>query len=129
MLLWLIDDTPQHHETVAATASLVPGVDFAGFLSAEEGLSAFRKASKDAAKTPDVVLMDFFLGEDRGDRVTSQLRALETPAKRPVIIGYSSVPSGSSAIVDAGADLLLKKLRNNEGINPTLLQWLRQASK
>ena len=126
MILWLIDDTLQHHDTAEATASLVPGVRFAGFMSGAEGLEAFEDAARDLRRVPDVVLMDFFLGDERGDRVTAHLRQLEPAGKRPVIIGYSSVPSGSAAIVAAGADLALKKQRNDDGINPALLEWLRR---
>jgi ActR/RegA family two-component response regulator len=117
----------QHHDTAAATAALVPGVRFAGFATAEEGIDAFRAAVREGGEIPDAVLMDFFLGDDRGDRVTSTLRRLETAAKHPVIIGYSSVPSGSTAIISAGADLSLKKQRNDDGINPALLEWLRRT--
>lgn len=124
MLLWLIDDTMQHHDTAEATAARVPGVRFAGFVSGEEGVEAYRQVAGDVRLAPDVVLMDFFLGDDRGDRVTTRLRRI-AGAKRPVIIGYSSVPSGSAAIVAAGADLVLRKQRDDEGINPALLAWLR----
>jgi CheY-like chemotaxis protein len=127
MLLWLIDDTPQHHATTEATAALVPGVRFVGFTSGEDGVDAFRAAAKDGSRVPDVVLMDFYLGDERGDRVTARLRRLETPAKRPVIIAYSSVASGSASILEAGADLTLQKQRNADGINPALLEWLSQA--
>jgi ActR/RegA family two-component response regulator len=127
MLLWIIDDTPLHHDTVAVTAALVPGVRVAGFASAEEGIAAYRAAVQDVRKIPDAVLMDFYLGDDRGDRVTAKLRRLENHDKRPVIIGYSSVASGSAAILAAGADLSLKKQRNDDGGNPALLEWLRRA--
>jgi CheY-like chemotaxis protein len=129
MNLWLIDDTPQHHATAEATAGLVPGVRFSGFLSGADGIEAFRDAGADADRLPDAVLMDFFLGDERGDHVTARLRELEPAAKRPLIIGYSSVPSGSAAIVAAGADLVLLKQRNEAGINPALLDWLRRAAK
>ena len=127
MILWLIDDTPQHHDTAAATVAQVPGVRFVGFRSAEEGVAAFRAAVRNPRHLPDAVLMDFFLGDGRGDEVTARLRRLEPPGKRPVIIGYSSMPSASAAIVEAGGDLVLKKQCDDTGINPTLLAWLRQA--
>lgn len=126
MLLWLIDDTDGHHRVAAATAALVPGVRFAGFLDAEAGLAAFAAAAPEAL--PDVVLMDFYLGQARGDRVTRRLRELEPATARPVIIGYSSVASGSAAIVAAGGDLVLRKHADRDGINPSLLAWLRGRS-
>jgi len=127
MILWLIDDTLAHHDTAEATALLVPGVTFAGFITGEEGVEAFREAANDAKRLPDAILMDFFIGGERGDQVTAELRRLEPACKRPVIIGYSSVPSGSAAIIAAGADLMLSKQRNDQGINPTLLTWLQRV--
>lgn len=128
MILWLIDDTQQHHDTAAATVAQVPGVRLVGFRSAEEGVEAFRAALRQPRQLPDAVLMDFFLGDGRGDGVTARLRRLEPAGKRPVIIGYSSVPSGSAAIVEAGGDLVLKKQRDENGLNPSLLAWLRGAA-
>ena len=126
MILWLIDDTLQHHGTAEATAGLVPGVDFAGFISGADALEAFRAVHADPARAPEVVLMDFYLGDERGDRLTSHFRQLEHAIQRPVIIGYSSVPSASEAIIAAGGDLMLRKLSNDDGINPVLLDWLQR---
>lgn len=124
MRLWLIDDTPDQHLVAARTASLVAGVDFSGFPSASDGVAAYIQAEQ-AGEPPDVILMDYFLGDDRGDRVTAQLRQLEAAKHSPVIIGYSSVASGSQRIVAAGGNLILRKHATSEGINPTLLRWLR----
>ena len=125
VLLWLIDDTEGNHRVAGATAALVPGVRFRGFLTAAEGITAFARAAKRPAELPDAVLMDYFLGETRGDLVTRRLRELEPAMARPVIIGHSSVASGSAAILAAGADLVLRKHADDEGINPSLLAWLR----
>ena len=120
-LLWLIDDTPMLHGVAEATVELAKGWSYAGWLSGEEACSALRLG----VAWPDVVLMDYYIGDERGDRITRQLRALEPARHRPVIIGYSSVHSASQAIVDAGADLILPKHQDASGINPTLLAWLR----
>ena len=130
MLLWLIDDTADHHRVAAATAALVAGVVFAGFASGRAALTAYARLARPGQPSPrplpDVVLMDFYLGDERGDAVTKRLRALEPASHRPVIIGYSSVRSGSAAIVAAGADLMLPKRSNAAGINPDLLNYLRR---
>ncbi len=124
MHLWLIDDTQHHHQVVAATAAQVPGVVFQGFCDGGSGEWAFTEAVRTGTQ-PDVVLMDFFLGDDRGDQVTRRLRRLERD-RRSVIIGYSSVQTGSQAIVDAGGDLILPKRGNASGINPALLAWVQR---
>lgn len=120
--LWLIDDTPQHHGVAEATARRVGGIAFRGFLDGASGEAAFRRAQDDGS-APDVVLMDFFLGDDRGDAVTRRMRGHER-GRRCTIIGYSSVVSGSEAIVAAGGDLILPKRRNDLGVNPFLERWL-----
>lgn len=122
-LLWLIDDTPQLHSIAEATVELVAGWTYTGFLSGEEALAEFQALIP--AALPAVILMDYYIGDERGDRVTTQLRACESGNRRPVIIGYSSVRSASVAIVAAGADLILPKITNAAGINPSLLTYLR----
>jgi len=125
VLLWLIDDTEGNHRITGATAALVPGVRFRGFLTAEEGIAAFSLAARRPDELPDAVLMDYYLGDLRGDQVTRRLRELEPASARPVIIGHSSVASGSAAILAAGGDLVLRKHADDDGINPSLLAWLR----
>lgn len=123
MQVWLIDDTHHHHQVVAATVALVPAVQFRGFLEGASAVSAFAEAVRQGNQ-PEAVLMDFFLGDDRGDVVTRRLRQCEK-TQRSVIIGYSSASSGSEAIIAAGGDLSLPKRSNDAGINPHLLRWLQ----
>jgi ActR/RegA family two-component response regulator len=124
LVLWLIDDTSHHHQVAAATVARVPGVEFHGYHDGASGYAAFAEAQS-VGKSPNVVLMDFFLGDDRGDRLTTRLRALERGQQRCTIIGYSSVASGSEAIVAAGGDLIIPKRGNQGGVNPFLLTWLQ----
>jgi len=127
MQVWLIDDTHHHHQVVADTVALVQGVHFRGFLEGGSGISAFVEAVRQDTQ-PEAVLMDFFLGDDRGDVVTRRLRQCEN-TQRSVIIGYSSASSGSEAIIAAGGDLSLPKRSNDGGINPHLLRWLQARVK
>lgn len=130
VLLWLVDDSPHHHAVAAATAARVAGIRFAGFLTAAGATAAFARAARGrGASVPDVVLMDYYLGDGRGDQVTRRLRQLEPRTRRPVIIGYSSVRSGSEAIVAAGGDLILRKTGDAEAGNPELLAWLEAAAR
>ncbi len=121
--LWLIDDTPAMHRVADATGAMVDGWDFDGHLNGADAVAAFEHLGDGIP--PDVILMDFYLGDDRGDHVTARLRQRETAHHRPVIVGYSSVRSGSAAILAAGGDLILPKHENSDGINPSLLAYLR----
>ena len=120
--IWLIDDTPHLHVVARATARLAGGWDFTGYLSGEEAVEAFI-AGHDL---PAVILMDFFLGDDRGDLLTARLRDLEPPTSRAVIVGYSSMRAGSEAIIAAGGDVIVTKTQNDAGINPSLLSYLKR---
>ncbi len=119
--IWLIDDTPVLHAVAAATIDHAGGWEFTGYLSGAEAIGDLDAG----APWPEVILMDYYIGPERGDRVTRALRRREPATIRPVIIGYSSVRSASQAIVAAGADLIVPKHQDAEGINPSLLAYLR----
>jgi CheY-like chemotaxis protein len=120
--IWLIDDTPVLHAVAAATVERAGGWEFTGYLSGAEALRDLDAGTP----WPEVILMDYYIGAERGDRVTSQLRSREPATIRPVIVGYSSVRSASQTIVAAGADLIVPKHQDDEGINPSLLAYLRR---
>lgn len=123
-LLWLIDDTPSLHVVAEATVRLVAGWEFFGHFTGYEAIEEYQHLPTEAR--PHVILMDYYIGADRGDSVTAQLRAVITANHRPVIVGYSSVRSGSAAIVAAGGDLIVPKRSNAAGINPDLLNYLHR---
>lgn len=127
MLVWLIDDDPGNHAVAHATVARLPGAAFAGHFSGRAACAALH----DAAHHPDVVLMDFYLAGERGDQVTRRWREAEmlAGARRAIVIGYSSMRSGSEAIVAAGGDAVVPKRSDGTGINPHLLRWLEAHAR
>lgn len=123
-LIWLIDDGESNHQAAIATVALVPGVRLERFYTGVEAIEAFTDIEAQGGRPPDAVLMDFFLAGERGDHITAALREAEV-SSRPVIVGYSSVASGSAAIVAAGGDLVVRKHADDRGVNPSLANWLR----
>jgi CheY-like chemotaxis protein len=124
MLIWLIDDSRDHHLVADSTLARLPGVGITHHYDGVGALAEYAALQADPAQpAPAVVLMDYFLGAERGDLVTRRLRALERRS-RAVIVGYSSVASGSARIVEAGGDLVLRKHCDQSGINPSLLRYL-----
>jgi hypothetical protein len=119
-LLWQIDDHDGWLALSAATVARVPGWGFRGFTGPDAALAAWQ----DGDPRPDAILVDYYLGDHRGDEVAAVLRELDA---RVVIIGHSSVPSCSARIVLAGGDLVLPK-RAEGGINRALLAWLRDGA-
>jgi CheY-like chemotaxis protein len=123
--LWLIDDTRDHHATVRATLRGVRRVEFTGFTVAAEAIDGFAALARAApAELPSIVLMDYFLGTTHGSEVTKRLRELQPAGAGLTIVGYSSVAAGSRAIVEAGGDLIVRKVRTESGVNPLLLRFL-----
>ena len=121
-LLWHIDDGQHLLAVSAATAARTASWRFEGFLTGHEALLTYRKRPVD--QRPNAVLMDYFIGEERGDAVTRALRRLDPRPGRTRIIGHSSVRRASEAIVAAGGDVILRKHQDSTGINPDLLDWL-----
>jgi CheY-like chemotaxis protein len=125
LLVWLIDDTAEHHATARATLADMRGVAFAGYIDAGEAIETFsRLAADEPALLPRVVLMDFYLGDWRGDTATRELRRLQPGPAPLTIVGYSSVASGSERILAAGGDLVVRKARDDSGRNHYLARWL-----
>jgi len=123
-LLWLIDDGESNHQAAIATVAALPWVRLERFYTGVEAVEAFADIEAQGGRAPDAVLMDFFLVGERGDHITTALRQAEVRS-RPVIIGYSSVASGSAAIIAAGGDLVVRKHADDRGVNPSLANWLR----
>jgi FixJ family two-component response regulator len=124
-LVWLIDDTAEHHATARATIAALPGWQLTGYLDAAEAVAAFTAlATKKPRDLPAVVLMDFFLGGTYGNLVTAELRKLQPVGAPITIVGYSSVASASAAIVAAGGDVIVRKHRDERGMNPSLERFL-----
>jgi ActR/RegA family two-component response regulator len=124
-LVWLVDDTAEHHDTARATMGALPGWELVGYLDAAAAVRDFAAIVKQKPRNlPEVVLMDFFLGDTHGNVVTAELRALQPVGAPLTIVGYSSVASASAAIVAAGGDMVVRKHRDERGMNPSLERFL-----
>ena len=124
MVIWLVDDSHDHHVVADNTVGRLSGWVLAHFYDGASAVAAYAEVQADPAlPAPMVVLMDYFIGDERGDQVTRALRALEQRS-RAVIIGYSCVASGSARIVEAGGDLVVRKHCDQSGTNPSLRRYL-----
>ena len=126
MRIWLVDDTPRWHGVTASTVALVAGWNLESFHSGPAAMLAFEQlVEHHPHDLPQVILMDFYLGQMRGDAVTEQLRELEPDGHHAVIVGHSSMPHGSELIEMAGGDCSVRKHHDSNGVNPSLLRWLQ----
>jgi CheY-like chemotaxis protein len=125
-IIWLVDDTPQWHTVTGRTVARVSGWQLESFHTGSAAMLAFARMAEHAPATlPTVVLMDFYLGQMRGDAVTEALRELEPPGQHCTIVGHSSMAHGSELIQHAGGDCRIRKHVDERGINPSLLAWLQ----
>lgn len=125
MLVWIVDDADAHHRAAAATIVDLPGFALEGHLEGEAALAEYALRARTAPETlPRIVLMDYYIGDLHGDEVTRRMRGIHAVAFSPVIVGYSSVASGSRSIVEAGGDVVVRKLIAADGTNPDLRIYL-----
>ncbi len=116
-VVWIVDDVAAVHalvrrslptgfEEVCDLVSHVCGGD--ALLDLEIGLDA------DPERLPDVIFMDFFLGDTYGNEVTKKVRELFAAKglRGPYIVGHSSSPPASLEIVRAGGDVAIEKDRS-----------------
>ncbi|MFM2092754.1 MAG: hypothetical protein RLZZ127_3243 [Planctomycetota bacterium] len=122
MDLWVVDDLAGNRDTAVRSAAAA-GWRGRGFASGAEALAA-----RAAGGRPAVVLLDYDLGGERGDRVCRAWRAAETDGAVAVLVGYSSSAACSEAIVAAGADTILPKGRDGSGRNPAVVRFLAAMS-
>jgi CheY-like chemotaxis protein len=116
-VVWVVDDLDANHALVSR--SLPVGWETACELvlhrSGAEALADVALGlDGDPGRLPDVIFMDFFLGDDYGHLVTKKLR--EAFAARgltgPFVVGHSSSPPASLEIVRAGGDVAIEKDRH-----------------
>jgi len=116
-VVWVIDDVDANHALVRR--SLPEGFEsvceLVSHSSAEEALLHVEIGlDADPERLPDVIFMDFFLGDAYGNDVTKKIRdAFAARALAgPFIVGHSSSPPASYEIVRAGGDVAIEKDRH-----------------
>jgi CheY-like chemotaxis protein len=128
--VWLVDDSSDPHQVADRTIAGLSGFELAHFYSGSEAIAAFAQlAGEHPEQLPAVILMDFYLGDERGDAVTVALRCLEPQRTHATIVGYSSVQSASERIVASGGDVVVRKHRGADGVNPSLRRFLLAVAR
>lgn len=123
-LLWLVDDTEHWHAVTRATlAQLDAPPRFESFHSATAALMCWRDRCANG-ELPACVLMDFFLGDARGDEVARAFRAEEPDDHHAIIVGHSTVIDCSERIRHVADGVVVRKHAGPAGTNPSLYKWL-----
>jgi CheY-like chemotaxis protein len=117
VVVWVVDDAAGNHALVRRSlpAGFEAICDVVEHWSGEEALLHVEIGfAGDPERLPDVIFMDFFLGDTYGNEVTKKIRA-EFAAKKlagPFIVGHSSSPPASLEIVKCGGDVAIEKDRH-----------------
>ncbi len=117
VVVWVVDDVEANHALVRRSLPLgfEAICDLVGVSSAEEALLQLEIGlDADPERLPDVIFMDFFLGDSYGNEVTKKIR-VEFAKKKlqgPFIVGHSSAPPASLEIVKCGGDVAIEKDRH-----------------
>ena len=114
-VIWVIDDSPSNHRLVER--SLPPNDGsyvLVTYLSGEDAileLEAYLSEYEGAPHFPDIIFMDYYLGETNGGQVTVTIRKLfeEYNFQGPYIVGHSSMYSCSEVIKTLGGDIAITK--------------------
>ena len=117
VVVWIVDDLEANHALVRRSlpANFETVCELVSHASAEEALLHVEIGlDADPERLPDVIFMDFFLGDAYGNEVTQKIRAafLEKKLAGPYIVGHSSAPAASYEIVRAGGDVAIEKDRH-----------------
>jgi CheY-like chemotaxis protein len=117
VVLWVVDDVADNHALVRR--SLPPGFEavceLVSFLDADEAILHLEVGlDADPERLPDVIFMDFFLGDAYGNELTKRIRVAfaQKGLAGPFIVGHSSSRPASLEIVRSGGDVAIEKDRN-----------------
>jgi hypothetical protein len=116
-VVWVVDDLEANHALVRRSmpAGWSSVCNLVSHRSGGEAILEIGLAlDTSPEKLPDVVFMDFFLGDGYGNDFTVTIRKAFADRKLagPYIVGHSSSPPASLEIVKAGGDVAIEKERH-----------------
>jgi len=105
MKFWFVDDKPKNHETWLCSFSeeIKASCELQSFFTIAELFGEFSNGI-----LPDVLFVDFFVGESLGTEV---IKWFANRSVRPLLIAHSSMEQANTGLVAAGADFHLEKVK------------------
>jgi len=112
-IIWVIDDQRANHELVARSLP-DSGYQLVHYLAGRDALlelEVYLAEEGGQERLPDLVFMDYFIGDCDGGWLTAELRQRFADAKLqgPLIVGHSSVVAASRNILSKGGDIIMRK--------------------
>ncbi|MGE3853005.1 MAG: hypothetical protein AB7K09_14780 [Planctomycetota bacterium] len=118
--IWVVDASPEGFDLVKRSIGGNDWLTLQHFSSASAFLAEVGNAVMSPTMLPQIVLCDFFLGEDTGMEVFSQFNDLFMGMEdyKPYFITFSSVPRANQTMVENGApwELLKEKEADTSGV-------------
>jgi len=121
MRVLIADDQPQVRSALRLLLKQEPGVTVVG--EAEDTQQALELA---AGQRPDLVLLDWELPKNAGQRLLPALRAR---CPRVTVVALSGRPEARQAALDAGADAFVSKGDPPERVLATVKNCIREQCK
>ncbi|MGC9348690.1 MAG: response regulator [Anaerolineae bacterium] len=117
MRVLLADGHPQVRQALRMFIDEEPGLSIVGAVSGREPLLAQARALQ-----PDLILLEWELGDRPGNELLSALRALDLPGN---VIVLSSRSESEQAALDAGADGFVDKANGPEDLVSVLRSLMK----
>ena len=137
--IWQLDDTQYWHLISDETIRQLSNWQLRSFYTSQDLLYGLEECRAEPQYWPSIILMDFYLQNERGDQVTQAIRSYvndltasatdsderQALQRHITIVGFSSVRSCSEQICQAGGDCIVKKIETGDGINHQLLKYVQ----
>ena len=118
--VWVVDTKAANFELVVNSVPDSAHLILRHMPSAEEFLEQLRKRASDFEKSvPQIILIDFFLGETFANDIIPQINEMfefGDPYRKPYIVAFSSMPNANTALLDIGAQWDILKIKDAEKI-------------
>ena len=128
--IWVVDASPEGFDLVKRSIGAHDWLTLQHFDSASAFLAEVSNAVMTPNMLPQVVLCDFFLGEDTGSDVLEQFDSLFTGMEeyKPYFITFSSIPKANQTMVEQGAPWELLKEKEAQ-TSPVLQEFFSAKDK
>ena len=117
--VWVVDTKAANFELVVNSLPSKAHLNLRHVPSADEFLELLRiRANNVTLVVPQVVLIDFFLGETFANDVIPKINEMFEfdPFKKPYVVAFSSMPNANTALLEIGAQWDILKIKDADRI-------------
>ena len=121
LLAYIIDDDPV---VLQILESMLENIGFTAlsFTNSKNALELLNKAATTSKDSPDLIMLDFMLGEDNGVEVLQQIRQIKSCEDLAVVMLSSNSPDELPPAKYNQADAFLQKPFTTDSLKSVLLE-------